>query len=264
MKFTEYLKRQLTDFVDVYKRYFKTTYGAALILTIFMFIISAVLMKFSSFDRSVEGKLLSMISNFVTRYSFNGIYSIVDLTKSVFLYFISLFSLAVSRIKLPLAEGEDRDSFVLRLIHGEDIIIMLIPLVLSSAFDVGVYYLEYLLRDTGDYSNWIYALCFDFRVYVPILFFSLFIYRIRSGKMLKLNFKKIVFMLTSYWIFNEFAYEFITLIRHVVMRLFIAIFKVDFYFILETVMFIPVMAFLFLGYHSAMSTSAELLSEVKE
>src|SRR6185436_13280926 len=98
MTFSNYLKGQLTDFVDCYRKYFWRTLGTVLTYTVVCFVAMALLLKFSDFDTTSGKKQVSLLSYFFTRYSNKGIYSLVDLAKTVFIFFVAFFSLGLTRL----------------------------------------------------------------------------------------------------------------------------------------------------------------------
>src|SRR5436190_10529542 len=97
MNFSEYLKRQFTAFVEGYTKYFWRTLGAVLIYTIICFAAMAFLLRFSDFDTANGKSQISMLSYFFTRYSSKEVYSLVDLAKTVFIFFVALFSIGLTR-----------------------------------------------------------------------------------------------------------------------------------------------------------------------
>src|SRR5689334_12539101 len=98
MTFSNYLKEQLSDIVDNYRRNFWLTIGTSLTYSVLCFVVTAVLLKFSVFDATGNRyRQISLLSYMFSRFSNNLTYSLVDLSKSVFLFFVSLFSLGLLR-----------------------------------------------------------------------------------------------------------------------------------------------------------------------
>ena len=97
MKLTDFLKKQFEDFIEVYNKFLFRTSGITLTLTLLCFIVIALLVRFSDFDPTVGKKQFSLLSYFFVRYSKGEVYSIVDLSKTVFIFFVSIFSLGLTR-----------------------------------------------------------------------------------------------------------------------------------------------------------------------
>ncbi|MFI5140716.1 MAG: hypothetical protein ACHQII_00040, partial [Bacteroidia bacterium] len=91
------MKQQFAHFVDSYKKYFWHTVATVLVFTVLCFVTIAVLFEFSDFDESTSKKQVSLLSYFFHRYSAKNIYSLVDLSKTVFIFFVSLFSIGLYR-----------------------------------------------------------------------------------------------------------------------------------------------------------------------
>ena len=92
MSFANYLKEQLNDFVESYRKFLFQTFGTALSYSIICFAVTALLLRFSDFDKTSIAKQISLLSYFFHRYSKGDTYSIIDLTKSFFIFFVSFFS----------------------------------------------------------------------------------------------------------------------------------------------------------------------------
>jgi len=126
MTLTNFLKEQLTIFVENYKKYFKPTFGVAITFTTLCFVIAALLFRFSDFDPSVTAKQISLLSYFFHRYSKANTYSIVDITKTVFIFFVSLFSLGMLRLhKNDMERNELSFKHFFRSIKVKDIAILI-------------------------------------------------------------------------------------------------------------------------------------------
>ncbi|HSY77554.1 MAG TPA: hypothetical protein VK890_11890, partial [Bacteroidia bacterium] len=91
--------------------------------------------------------------------------------------------------------------------------------------------------------------------------FSFALYKRSAGHSSEFGWKNLLFLLASLWLFNEFGYELILLARIHVFKLMLIPTEGNSTFIVESLLVIPVMALLFLGYHSAMYTSLTLLNE---
>jgi len=81
----------------------------------------------------------------------------------------------------------------------------------------------------------------------------------------KFTAKHIGFLLISLWLFNELAYEFIMMVRPLVFSLIMITLKpLNFRYVVESVLGIPLIGFLFLGYYCAMTAPFYLPEEKKQ
>ncbi len=263
MKLTDFLKKQFEDFIEVYNKFLFRTSGITLTLTLLCFIVIALLVRFSDFDPTVGKKQFSLLSYFFVRYSKGEVYSIVDLSKTVFIFFVSIFSLGLTRSNPNKEENTElKVGDFLKQISLMDIIYLFSMLVLCSIIDFGLfrlYSLTLLNVTENGLDNYFHSIIFQFRVYIPLVFFGLLTYRLSSNKNLHVNFKKIILLLISCWFFNEFAYEFSFVVRSHIFGLVLFPFSAEKQYFLESFIGMTLIAFYFVGYHSAMSTPLKLL-----
>jgi len=266
MTITNYLKEQLTDFVDSYQKYFKKTFGIAVIFTVICFITAAFLLRFSNFDKSVTSRQVSLLSYFFHRYSKGDTYSIVDLIKSVFIFFVALYSIGLIRLTTNDTNNSEFSvgQFVQKL-KLKDIGYLLGVLIFVSLLDVAMFKLDsYTIANTSNkgveayFNDWI----FHFRVYGPLILFALAIRVLTISEKTALTVKRIVLLYISIWLFNEFAYEISAWVRNHLFGIILAPFEnTVYYYLFESILGIPLIAFYFLGYYSAMTTSLKLTEQ---
>jgi len=109
---------------------------------------------------------------------------------------------------------------------------------------------------------YIHDICFHLRIYLPLILFSLTIRRLTSVEKTKITLKRILFLYISLWICNEFSFEISSWVRSLVFGLILMPFdNPDNYYFIESVIGIPLIAFYFLGYYSAMTTSLKLTEQ---
>jgi hypothetical protein len=263
MTLPDYLNGQLTDFVDSYKNYFRKTFGVALTFTLICFAIAAILFRFSEFDESVTAKQTSLLSYFFHRYSKGSFYSIIDLTKTVFLFFVSLYSLGLRRLsKKDSNTSELSFKHFFRSITSKDILLLVIIFVATCMLDFVLFKIESfsdMNLETKNAEIYVRETCFHLRIYLPLVFFALAIRWLTSAAKTKLTFQRILFLYISLWLYNEFAYEVSLWIRAHVFGLVLMPFQnPENYYLIESIIGIPLIAFYFLGYYSAMTTSLKL------
>lgn len=263
MIISNYIKGQLEDIVYNYKKYFGQTFGTAITFTVLCCISSALLLRFSDFDKLVTAKQISSFSYYFHRYSKGETYSIVDLTKTFFVFFIAFFSLGISR--QPFSETDNIQlsfSKIKSKIKIKDIISLIGILCLASIIDIGLTKLDNLL-ETGTFKKetviYLHDWLFNLRVYIPLILFSLTLRYLTNTDKTKLTIKRILFLYISLWVFNEFAFEISLWVRsHLFNLILLPVEDPDKFYLFETILSIPLIAFYFLGFHSAMTTSLKL------
>jgi len=263
MTFTNYLKEQLTNFVDSYKKYFRKTFGVAITFTLICFVIAALLFRFSAFDNSVTAKQISLLSYFFHRYSKGDTYSIIDLTKTVFIFFVSLYSLGLLRLSNNDLESKELSfKHFFRSIKSKDILFLIMILIISSVIDFVLFKVDSFSSLNTENKNaniYIHDTCFHLRIYLPLILFALTIRFLTVVQKTKLTIKRILFLYVSLWLYNEFANEILLWVRSHLFGLILMPFdNPQTYYLIESIIGIPLIAFYFLGYFSAMTTSLKL------
>lgn len=265
MKLTIFLKKQLEDFVEVYRKYLLRTSAITIAFTLICFVIVALLLRFSDFSPSARSKQISLLSYFFVRYSVGDVYSIVDLSKTVFIFFVSIFSLGLTRISSNNQENtEIKIGDLLKQIFLRDMMYLTGILVLCSIIDYCVFRLDYLILSSVSLiglSNYLYGLLFLCKIYIPLILFGLTTYGLSTNRKPNLDFKKILFLIISLWLFNEFAYEFSIIVRAQLFGFVLLPISPERHFFIESFIGIFLIAFYFVGYHSAMTTPLKLLDE---
>lgn len=265
MRFTDFLKSQLVDFVEVYRKYFTRTFGIAVTYASVCFVIAALLLRFSNFDKTVTGRQISLLSYLFHRYSKGSTYSLVDLVKSAFIFFVCLFSLGLYRVSRnnPGAE-EFRFKDFLNAVKFTDILWLLIVFILTSILDFSftkVAYFSALNIRNANADIYVQETFFHLRIYVPLILFTLTIWNLVSSEKTKITFKTILFLYISLWLYNEFAYEISAWVRGHVFGLVLMRFgDSGKFYLFESLIGIPLIAFFFLGYYSAMTGLMRLSS----
>jgi hypothetical protein len=268
MTFTQYLKAQLTDFVDTYKKYYIKTNGVTIVFTLVTFVFIALLYHFSIFDKTSTKKNISLLSYFFVRYSVADTYSIVDMSKTVFIFFVSVFSISLVRQKGNKMETSNFNfSNFLKNIKGQDFGYLLSALLICTIVDYSLFKLDDLSARTHGGSpsdKWVHGILFLLRIYIPLIIFSITNYKMLTAHTSKLNFKNIVYLFVTLWLFNEFAYELSLFVRGHIFDLILLPFSEDQHYLIESFLGVVLVSFYFLGYHSAITNSIILLNEDKQ
>lgn len=264
MKFADFLRGQLTDIVDYYQQYLRRTIGTTIIFTAICFVIAALLLHFNEFSGRAGKNQISLLNYFFLSYNTGEVYSIIDLTKDVFIFFVALFSIGFARLEKEGIPAELTFSQFMRKINVKDITVLAGILILSAIIDytlfkMGVYSAGHIRNRSVD--KYLHGTIFQLRIYIPLILFSLGVYVLRTSEKVKLKARNILFLYISLWLFNEFAYELFMWCRYHVFALVLMPFdKSDSYYLLESVPGIVLMAFFFLGYHAVLTkaTSTEV------
>jgi hypothetical protein len=268
MTFTQYLKSQLVDFVDTYKKFYTKTLSTTIVFTLITFVLIALLLHFSIFDKTSSKRHMSLLSYFFVRYSEGETYSIVDLSKTVFILMVSVFSLSFTRLKNEKPETAEFNFFdFFKKIKPEDLGYLLIALIISIPAD----YLLFKLDDTATpiyrvslSGKWIHSMLFFLRIYIPLIAFSVANYNTLTNKKIRLTFKKLLSLFIILWLFNEFAFEISSFVRAHIFELLLLPFPEDKHYLIESILGVPLISFYFLGYYSAMVHSMKLLYDTPE
>jgi hypothetical protein len=146
----------------------------------------------------------------------------------------------------------------------KSILYLLGTLIVCALLDCALFRLNYQLQtlfNTNPHALiWVNEVVLLLRNYLPLILFALVI-QLCLGKFTT---KHIGFLLISLWLFNELAYEFIMLIRPVLFSLLMITLKpMTWRYVMESVLGIPLIAFLFLGYYCAMTAPFYLPEEEK-
>ena len=265
MNLKTFIKKQFEDFIEVYDKYLIRTSGITLTYTLFCFLAIALLAIFSDFDPSVLKKQFSLLSYFFTRYSKGNTYSIVDLSKTVFIFFVSFFSLGLTRSNLNKQENTElKITNFLKQIFVKDILELMGILFLCSIIDYVLFQIDRFSNsniDNNDFHVLLHGFILLFRVYIPLIFFGLTTYRLSSNKKFKINFKKLIFLFISLWFFNEFAYELSIFVRNHIFGFILLPFSAEKQYFVESFIGMILIAFYFVGYHSAMVSSLKILDD---
>jgi len=213
MNFTTYLIKQLTDIVDVYRKYLKTTYATCLAMTVCCFVIMAFLVGFGDLPQLFSNKQPDLITYFLTRYSTKDTYRLVDLSKIILLFFISLLSMSISKFE-NMENLEEKKRKISLNFTTDNIFPLLVIFLVCIGIDYGLTKIENLFDFTVNHTiRWFYYIIFLFRIYIPLFLFSMMIYQLKTEGYPKITIKKLLFLFAAFWLFNEFAIDIIALWR---------------------------------------------------
>jgi hypothetical protein len=261
-----FLKKQLPDVVSVYQALFKKTFGITVLLSFVFLLVTAAIQIGSGPGADTTGRL-SVLNYLWYRYSTANSYSLIDMSKAVLIFVISFFSIALSRKML-----NDKDTPNVHLgsffdkIKPSDLGFLFGALAACLVIDYLLYQLSLSSADIHNKAigQWVYFLVHFLRIFLPLLLFSFASRLALTNGKLSITLKECLFILISLWIFNELAYEFSLFVRSHIFLLILAPFPADKYFFVESILSIPLIAVLFLGYHSVITNSMKMLQDGDE
>lgn len=238
MQYSSFLKKQAIAFIDIYKSQFTKTIIPAFLWTILCFVVIQVLANYSHYDFITIKHPVSILSFFFNRFSSEEVYCIADNGKSVFLFFVSIFSIGL-----------------LDKVTTKNLLYLLIAFAGCAILDFFFFRLNAQAHHaTYNYnlSKWLGEIIFLFRLYVPLLLFAI-VMRICISTQ-PINTKQVIFLLITVFFFNEVAYEVMLLVRTSIFELITTPLKSkqSFYWV-ESALSTILIASFFLGYHCAMT-----------
>ena len=163
---------------------------------------------------------------------------------------------------------EDEFSFwsFISLIGITDLLALVMIFGLTAVVDYALYNADNFIVEQIKIKGleyWIYSVFFHLRIYVPLILFSTGIYRLVYKSRPALDIKGLAFLFISLWIFNEFAFEVFTFVRNIIFGLAFSLADDERIFLYESFLGIFLVAFMFPGYFSAMTTSIRLIKDRK-
>ncbi|MFI5158559.1 MAG: hypothetical protein ACHQF4_06810, partial [Sphingobacteriales bacterium] len=206
-----------------------------------------VLATYCSYDPGIRVQPVSVLSFFILKFSINSTYSFVDLARTLFIFFVAIFSVNLTK-KVTI----------------KNVIYLLCTLAFCALFDCALFRLNTQMQTLFSTNThaliWVNEVILLLRNYLPLILFAIII-QLCIGKF---NIKLIGFLLIALWLFNELAYEFIMLVRPLLFSLIMVTLKpMTWRYVLESVLGIPLIAFLFLGYYCALTAPFYLPEEKK-
>jgi hypothetical protein len=258
MQFSVVLKKLLNGFIDVYRKTFFKTIREAFFWTAICFMIAAVIVGFWDDYSIIKSKPISILSYFYSRFSYQNEYAFGDAVKTMFIFFVSLFSINLIRNQ---NEAANKRRF-LNKVRFMDVFSLLAVLVASVLLDCALFRFEGQLDrglDNHHLKTWIDSTIFFLRIFLPLMLFPLVIQISTSKKAFNLN--KLLFLFVSVWLFNEIGYEITLFIRSEIFSLVLYPLNIDFYYWVESLLGIVLISFYFLGYSFAMTAPFRLLED---
>lgn len=246
MLYSTFLKKQATAFVEVYQKYFTKTIKQAFLWTVLCFLVGWIISQFSNYNLISRTYPVSMLSFFVLRFSYKEAYSAVDNIKTVFIFFVAIFSInLIGKVTI------------------KSILYLLLILFTCFLLDFSLFRLGEQLKEgttNPHLVRWTSEVIFHLRIYIPLILFALII-QICTSKV-KFTFRRLVFLLISVWFFNEVAYEIIELVRNCVFLL--VLFPADTessFYIAESILGCGLISLFFPGYYCAMTVPFSLMED---
>ena len=259
MKLDQFLEKQLQDVLIVYKTLFKKTFSVTIILSFVCLLFIAVLHIANGPGRDDIGGNISLLSYIWYRYSSANSYNLVDMSKSVFLFVVSFFSIAISRKLI-----RDKENMNVKLgaffdeLRPNDFGFLLLALVACLVIDYVLYQLSMFAIDNTPnraLGHWLFYLLHSLRIFLPLLIFSFTNRRALTSNRTAFTFKECLFVFISCWLINEVLFEFTLFVRPLIFQLIMIPVPEESHFFVESILAIPLIAVYFLAYHSAMTNA---------
>jgi hypothetical protein len=108
-------------------------------------------------------------------------------------------------------------------------------------------------------NEWVYTQIHFLRIFIPLLLFTYSNRLILTGRNPGISIRECLFTLITLWMFNELAYEFYLFIKAHVFQLLLTSVPNGSKFFAASILELPILALLFLGYHSAITNSLIIL-----
>lgn len=256
MTFADNLKAQLNSFVDAYKNYFNRTFGTALTFTIVCVAMSVVLIRYSEFPSRVLSNV-SILNYFFETLSSQDVYCLADLSRIIFIFCVSIFSISLTRLIHKEEEKKELGfSSFLKAITWKDLSALIITLIAAVIADVGLTKLYGLSTSNITVDRYITNIWYHLRIYIPMILFTLTVHSLIMPGRGKISMKKILFLYVIFWILNSLSYQLSLWVSFYIFRLFLLpVEDPEKYYLIESFLSIPLIACYFIGFYSAMTTT---------
>lgn len=253
MRVSNFLKNQLIDFADVYRKLLLKTVWITTVLSIATLMSIALLEKFS-----INGSNTIGLLNFLfTRHRYDT-YNLVDLSKSIFILFVSIFSICL--IRYDDAMTNDKEYKLIKFLSKFqlwDFICLIGVLILCLIIDYLLFQLDpFIISSVGNdsFGNWISNInLYVLRDFISLFLFSITIHNLTSDDKIKIKSRQIFYLFLAVWFMNTFASACYIYINAFVFQLILVPFRQADKYIYESFLGIILIAFNFLGYYSAMT-----------
>ena len=262
MKLDQFLGKQLQDIIVVYKTFFKKTFNVTIILSLVCLLFIAVLHIYIGYNSESGGKI-SLLSYIWFQFSTSDGYKPVDMSKSVLLFVFTFFSIALSR---KIYRDKENINVSLGSFFDEmkpnDFVSLFLALVACLVVDYVVYQMNSFAMNNirnARIGEWVYYQLHFLRIYVPLFIFAFTSRLALSSNKSVYKLKEWLLLLVSFWILNVLAYEFSLFVKSHVLQLLLAPVPVEMQFFVESALSLPLIATLFLGYHSVITNSDLIL-----
>ena len=262
MEFNLFLKNQFSAFVDTYKQNFKRTSGITFTFSVFCLVAIAVLLRFSTSETFISEKRTSLVSFLYSWNSSYNAYNLIDISKLIFLFFVSVFSLSFLRFK---ANSTEENPYSLKNcfknLQIQDFAYLIAILLACTLMDYLLYLLGtviYSKETQVEILHWLYWIVYLIKVYLPLVLFSVVIQKIVTEQKIIFNFRRIAYLLVILWLLNEFAYNLYDFVTHYIFWLIIIPFKNINHFVLESFLASLLLMLYFLGYSAAMTSTLDI------
>jgi hypothetical protein len=258
MKFLKLFRPAVMLAFDAYEHHLRRLYPVSLTLIIVVFVISAVLMQFSTYDEGTSFERRSLGDFLLYKFSGNG-YVITDVVKPLLLSLTAL--LATSFYRHVSRENNKEQFSFLHNIKMQEVAGLLGLLVVTVFIDLSLYYLTVVLTASLQEQvlhDWVIDVAFYLRECVPFVIMGFFIqYRLPQQPGIP-SLRLILYFLIASLLIDILFFNSYNLIFNLLVRPLPGFFDIQegLMFILRSVIAIPVIAFFIPTYTSIMAAPA--------
>jgi hypothetical protein len=250
MKLLTVFQEFVIDTIGFYRDYFRKTYPAALIFTLFAVIGGCLLLLQLPEHEGDSIRKYGFITLIFRCLSSGSNYYYIDLYKTVYMVFTALFVTGFIKAK-------DRGTLnfigIVKWIDSTDIQNTVIAILVMAGFDFLLFYAVSNLSYHTNLDKWMYYVLFFLRILLPIAVFSIAVTMSLFRDKFKLTFKYFFILLACCWAYHEFMYSVILTLKELVVNLVLLPFvRDDTRFLLEIFISIPVLALFMLGFAGLM------------
>jgi hypothetical protein len=264
MHYAKYLQLQLADFIDSYKKYFYETFGTTIVCTLVAMAFVSVLWHFNLSDQNTSTKQPTMVSYFFARHSYNDNYNIIDIARAAYIFMFSLFSLTLVRLQQNNTESAGFNFYdFLKVVQIQEAGYLLVALAACALADYGLFKMTAFASTSLDQSpvgRWLYGIVYLVRTYLPLLIFTYSNHKILTNGKASQQGANWLYVFTTIWLCNVVAMDVWYFIRYYLFDLLLLPFPDTRRFLFESILSVPLIASFFLGYHSAITNSMQLLT----
>lgn len=247
------VKSVVNALFEFYSKYLSDLYVFCIFITSISFVSSALLYKYSAFGKDFGAKNFNYYDAIFSKFSYGGVYSIVDFSKPVFLFLITLLSVAFFRY-VRKADKTNTPAFKIffQNIKPKDFFILIPIAAIACMADMFLFQADAKIKGLNiDQYNylWIHYTLSILRLNIPMIISGIAVAFLAITNEIQTRGRSIITLIISVWLYNVVAYEVASLIGSVIIfGVGDAFNNIPIRYIVESVLYIPIVAFFIPGY----------------